>query len=124
MLFAARCKNNSASDVDTGMIEELNFPDFSAFMASFRKYKKDLSDTAKVALMTDGMEMLRNNELMKGLIERMFDYDREVDKIERAIFSQPLRMELTFNYIDLSFQLFPSSSDESFRMIAKYLHEL
>ena len=93
-------------------------------MARFCKYKKDLSDTAKVAFMSDEMEMLKNNELMKGFIESMFDYDREVDEMEREIFSQPLRTELTFNYIDLSFQLFPSSSDESFRMIAKYLHEL
>ena len=37
--------------------------------------------------MTDGMEMLKNNELMKGLIEKMFDYDREVVEMEREIFS-------------------------------------
>ena len=46
------------------MLEELEFPDFSPFMARFRKYKKDLSETAKDALVSDGMESLRNNELM------------------------------------------------------------
>ena len=76
-------------------------------MARFRKYKKDLTETAKVALMSDGMEMLRNNEFMKELIERMFDYDCEVDEMEREIFSQPLRTKLTLNYIDVSFQLTP-----------------
>ena len=65
LLFAARCQNNSASDVETGVLEEMEFPDFSPFMARFRKYKKDLSDTAKVAFMSDRMESLRNYELMK-----------------------------------------------------------
>ena len=106
------------------MLEELEFPDFAPFMARFCKYKKGSIRHGKSCFMSDGMEMLRNNELMKGLIERMFDYDREVDEMEREIFSRPLRMKVTFNYIDLSFQLFPTSSDESFKIIAKYLHDL
>ena len=83
LLFAARCQNNSVSEEYTEVLDELEFPDFSPFMARFRKYKRDLSDTAKVAFMSGGMEMLRYNELMKGLIERMFDFDREVDGMER-----------------------------------------
>jgi len=53
--------------------------------------------------MSEEMESLRNHELMKGLIETMFDFDCEVIKMEGEIFTQPTRMELTFNYIDLSF---------------------
>ena len=34
--------NNNASDKDTGVIEEIEFPDFSSFMGNFCKYKKDL----------------------------------------------------------------------------------
>ena len=83
MLFVVHCSNNSASEEDTEVLEELEFPDFSPFMARFRKYKKDLSDTTKIVFMSDGMESLRNNELMKGLIERMFNCDCEVDKMER-----------------------------------------
>ena len=51
-------------------------------MARFRKYKKDLPETAEVAILSDGIESLRNNELMKGLIERMFDFDWEVIEME------------------------------------------
>ena len=69
--------------------------------------------------MSDGMASIRNYELIKGLIERMFDFDCEVIKMEKEIFSQSARMELTFNYIDLSFQVFPASSDDSFKLIAK-----
>ena len=47
---------------------------------------------------------------MKGLIERLFDYERVVALVESEIFSQPDRMDVVFNYIDLSFQLFPTSS--------------
>ena len=49
LLFAACCQNNSVADEETGVLEEMEFPDFSPFMARFCKYKKDLSDTAKVA---------------------------------------------------------------------------
>ena len=61
---------------------------------------------------------------MKGLIERLFDYERDVALVESEIFSQPDRMDVVFNYIDLSFQLFPISSDEAYRKHAKYLHSL
>ena len=109
MLFAARCKNNSASDEDTGVFEELSFPDFPPFMASFRKYKKDLSELAKIALTTDGMENCKNHELMPGFIKRMLDFDLEVDEMEREIFSMPERMKLACDYMDLFFQLCPST---------------
>ena len=108
LLFAARCQNNSASEEDTKVLEECEFPYFSPFMANFRKHKKDVSDAAKVAFLSaDGMETLRNNELMQGLIERMFDFEREVAEMEREIFSQPIRVELTFKYIDV-FPIIPS----------------
>ena len=49
-------QNNSASDEDTENIEELSFPDFPPFMASYRTYKKDLPEAAKTAMITSGME--------------------------------------------------------------------
>ena len=61
---------------------------------------------------------------MKGLIERMFEYETDVALVETEIFAQPTRMEVVFNCIDLSFQLFPTSSDEAYRTHAKYLHSL
>ena len=54
----------------------------------------------------------------------MLDFDRELDEIEREIFLRPLRMELMFNYMDVYFQLFPSSSDETFKIITQHLNEL
>ena len=67
--------------------------------------------------MTNGMDTLRNNELMRGFIDKMFDYDLEVAELESEMFSIPAKMEITFNCIDLSFQLFPSSSDEISRWL-------
>ena len=54
----------------------------------------------------------------------MFDYERDLALVETEIFAQSNRMEVVFNYIDLSFQLFPTSSDEAYRTHAKYLHSL
>ena len=108
-LLAARCQNNSVSEEETEVPEECEFPDFTPFLARF---------------MSDGMESLRDNALMKGLIERMFDYEQDLALVETEISGQPNRMELVFNYIDLSFQLFPTSSDEAYRTHAKFLHSL
>ena len=50
--------------------------------------------------------------------------------LETEIFNEADQMELLFNYIDLSFQLFPTSSDvpiltdEAYNTHAKYLHSL
>ena len=80
-----------------------------------------MSDTAKFAFMTNG---IRDSELMRVFIDKMFDNGIEVTELEREIFSVPARMEITFNYIDLSFQLFPSSSDETFKLVAQHLDDL
>ena len=97
LLFVARCKNNRASDEDTGIIEGIEFPYFSPFMAYYCKYKKDLSETAKIAFMTNVMESLRNNYLMRVFIRKMFDFDVEVDELEResSQFQQEWNLRLT-----------------------------
>ena len=50
--------------------------------------------------MTYGMDTLRDNELMRGFIDKMFNYYLEVAELEGEIFSIPEKMEITFNYID------------------------
>ena len=45
-------------------------PDFIPFLARFRSYRRDLSEVDKMVLMSNGMEKLRDNGLMKGLILR------------------------------------------------------
>ena len=102
----AHCQNDSVSEETTELLEECEFPDFTRFVARFRTYKMDLSDTAKTALMSDGMES-RGNTFMKGLNERMFDYERDVAIVETKIFSYPNRMELVCNYIDF-FPIIPN----------------
>ena len=88
LLLAARCQNNSASEEESEVLEECEFPDFTPFVARFCTYKSDLSETDKVALMSDGIESLRDNTFMKGLIERMFDYERDLALVETEIFAQ------------------------------------
>ena len=61
-------------------------------MAKFRSYRRELSDTDKVAFMSKEMEKLREHTLMKGLIQRMFDYERDSALLETEIFNFPDRM--------------------------------
>ena len=76
-------------------------------MATYRSYKREMSEVDKTAFMNSGMDTLRNNEHMRAFIDKMFDYDLEVAEIEKEIFSIPSKMETIFNYIDVSFQLTP-----------------
>ena len=124
LIFAAHCHNNSASEEDTEVFEESELPDFTPFMARFRSYKKDLSDVNKMTLMTEGMESLRDSVFMADLIEKMFDYEQDTGLVESEIFDQPDRMEVVFNYINLTFQLLPATSDEAYTKRAEYLHTL
>ena len=108
------------------MFEESELPDFIPFMARFRSYKKDLSEVIinKKTLMTEAMESLRESNFMADLIEKMFDYERDIGLVESEIFDRPDRMEVVFNYINLTFQLLPATSDEAYTKHAKYLHTL
>ena len=110
-IFNVRCQNNSASEDESEVLVDFSSPDFIPFMAKFRSYRRELSDTDKVAYMPNEMDKLSDNTLMKGLIQRMFDYERDRALLETEIFNFPDRMELLFNYINLSFQLFPSVKD-------------
>ena len=87
------------------MFEESELPDFTPFMARFRSYKKDLSDVNKMTLMTEGMESLRDSVFMADLIEKMFDYERDIGLVESEIFDRPDRMEVVFNYMDFTFPI-------------------
>ena len=109
---------------ETEVFDECEFPDFTPFVARVCTYKRDLSDTNKNALMSTGMESLRGSVYTKGLIERLFDFERDITLVESEIFDRPDRMEVVFKYIDLTFQLLPTPSDEAYTKHAKYLHTL
>ena len=93
-------------------------------MASYRTYKKDLSEPVKNTMIANGMEICKSHELMPELIKRMFDFKLEVEVMERDVFSIPERMPLVFNYMDLFFQTFPDTSDETFKKAAKRMKDL
>ena len=81
-ILAACCQNNSASEEETEVLEECEFPDFTPFVARFRIYKRDLSETNKVVFMSYGMESLKGSVYMKGLVERMCNYERDLALVE------------------------------------------
>ena len=76
---------------------EYSSTDFIPFMAKFFTDKRDLLDINKMVLMSNGMEKLRDNVLMEGLILRMFDYEKDRAMLETEIFNKPDRMELLLN---------------------------
>ena len=61
---------------------------------------------------------------MPGLIKRMFNYELEIDTMERDVFSVPERMPLVFNYMDLFFQTLPNNSEDSSKKAAKMMKDL
>ena len=95
-LLATCCQNTTASEEDTEVVEEGDLIDFTPFVAKFRTYKKDLSEADKFALMTDGMENLRDSVYIKGLIYGMFNYERDIALVESEIFDWPDPMDVVF----------------------------
>ena len=83
-------------------------------MTPFRKYKKDLAEEEKKALMNKKMYEIMRCANIKGISSKMFDYDIEVAEIEKQIFSNPTLMGTVFNYMGLSSQLF-SDADPDLR---------
>ena len=54
----------------------------------------------------------------------MFDYDLEVDDIVRDVFNVKDKMELIFNFMDISFQLMEGPMDANIANLLKRMNEL
>ena len=57
-------------------------------MASFRRYRAELSETEKQSQRFKGLCNIRANAQMRNIIEKMFDYDLEVGDLERDLYSE------------------------------------
>ena len=117
-------QDNASSDEEHGKVESFEFADFEPFMASFRRYRMELSETEKQAQMFKGLSNIRANTHMANMIEKMFDYDLEVSDLERDLLSVKEKMEPIFNFIDLSFQRFDDPFDDNAATLLKKLNEL
>ena len=67
-----------------------------------------VSASIKTATIANGMDICKTHVFMPGLNKGMFDFDLEVEILERDVFSLPERMPLVFNYMDLFFPNIPS----------------
>ena len=54
----------------------------------------------------------------------MFDYDLEVDDIVRDVFNVKDKLELIFNFMDISFQAFEGPMDGNIANLLKKMNEL
>ena len=100
---------NKSSDEETE-IEVFESPDYEPFMANFRKYKPGLTQVEKEDVLTRGLINLRTNPHMRNIMRKMFDYDLEVSDLEKELFIVREKIELTCNFIDVSFQLLEGGS--------------
>ena len=63
---------------------DLQSPDFEPFFASFRRYRKELSSEEVKQLINNGLINIRENSLIIENVRALFDFDLEVDDIERC----------------------------------------
>ena len=102
----------------------LQSPDFEPFFASFRRYRKELSATEVKQLINNGLINIRENPLIIEIVQTMFDYDLEVDDIVRDVFNVKDKLELIFNFMDISFQSMEGPMDANIANLLKRMNEL
>ena len=111
LVIANYFASSSDEEQEFEEVANLQSPDFEPFFASFRKYRKELSATEVKQLINNGIINFRENPLMIEIVQTMFDYDLEVDDIVRDVFNVKDKMELIFNFMDISFQLMEGPMD-------------
>ena len=94
--------SSSDEDKDKKEIEDLELPDFEPFMAMYRRYSKEQSDQEIQQLMHTGLCSIRENPFIVKIVRKMFDFDLEVGYIEKNILFVKEKLELTFNFMDIS----------------------
>ena len=99
-------------------------PDFEQFFASFRRYRKELSSTEVKQLINNGLINIRENPLIIEIVQTLFDFDLEVEDIERDVFSVKDKLELIFNFMDISFQSMEGPMDVTIANLLKRMNEL
>ena len=78
---------------------------------------KDTVNVEGKTMITNGMEQCKSHELMPSLMKRMFNYELEIENVERDMCSMPEKMPLDFNYMHLFFQIFPNNSEDSYKKL-------
>ena len=99
-------------------------PDFEQFYASYRRYRRELSPEELKQLINNGLINIRENPLIIEIIRKMFDFDLEVGDIERDVFYVKDKLELIFNFMDISFQLMDDPMDINIANLLKKMNEL
>jgi len=96
---------DASSDEETEDLELLECGDFAPFMTSYRKCKKELPAPEKQKFLYQAQCKIRENLIMVDIIRKMFDFDLEVSGLDNYLFSVSAKIEVTFNFMDLFFQL-------------------
>ena len=96
--------SSSEGEQEFEEVANLQSPDFEPFFASFCRYRKELNSVEVKQLIENGLISIRENPLIIEVVRTMFDFDLEVDDIERDVLNVKDKLELIFNFVDISFQ--------------------
>ena len=94
----------ASEEKDKKEIEKLDLPDFEPFMAMYHRYRKEQYDQEIQKFMHTGLCNIRENPLIMEIVQKMFDFDLDIGDIEKDILFIKEKLELTFNFMDISFQ--------------------
>ena len=116
--------SSSEEEQEFEEVVDLQSPDFEPFFASFRRYRKELSSIEVKQLINNGLINIRENPLIIEIVRTLFDFDLEVDDIERDVFNVKDKLELIFNFMDISFQSMEGPMDATIANLLKRMNEL
>ena len=116
-------EQNNSSDEEKE-VEVFESPDYEPFLAKFRKYKPELTQVERGDMLVRGLINLRTNPHMRDIMVKMFDYDLEIGDIEKEILMVKEKIELIFNFIDVSFQLHDGPFEKSVTLLYEKMLKL
>ena len=94
-------EQNNSSDEEKE-VEVFESPDYEPFLANFRKYQPELTQVEKGDILARGMINLRANPHMREIMVKMFDYDLDIEDIEKEIFMVKDKIEPIFNILSIT----------------------
>ena len=116
-------EQNNSSDEEKE-VDVFESPDYEPFLANFRKYKPELTQVEKGDILARGLINLRANPHMREIMVKMFDYDLEINDIEKEILMVKEKIETIFNFIDVSFQLLDGPFEKTVALLNKEMVKL
>jgi len=116
--------SSDEEDNNTKEAEEFDSPDYEPFMALFRRFRKEQSAEEVKKYMEKGLCNIRENPIIMEIVLKLFDFETDIEDIEKDVLFVKEKLEIIFNFIDVSFQFMTGTMDKHLATLLMKMNEL